>query len=197
MKRLIGYHMEIHLKEREDLPYGLLIDVDEGLIYLKESADNKKVCVVPRENINYVIVDNMSFGSDRHLGASPVEPTPPAPSPDKSGIRVTINEEIVAEIVTPPTFNLSEWHENIHKIVLGDHNVQVALQGMVQKSLDYFAPAEDGFALVKLTAEGDDQARRDAPNTFAMGAGGPVASEYLDPLQMVTRLQNVSQGVKK
>jgi len=196
MRRLIGYHIEVHLKAKDDQPYGLLIDIDDGVLYLKESADNKRVCAIPKENINYVIIDDMSFSNvspDKQIDI----PSTVTPIKPPVGIRVMINDEAVAEILTPPTFKLSEWHEDILKIVMSDHSVKLALASKVQTALNYFGPVEDGFATVSISAEDDGQATREGANTFSMSMGAPVASEYLDPAEMISRLNKVSKGVKK
>lgn len=220
MRKLIGYNVEIHLKDENDPLSGLLVSVDDAELYVQESAESGKVFVVPRTNISYCVTDSVPNASrviEPHH--RPQQYTPEMPQPQQHivagvGLRVIIGEDIVEEIPTPPTFNINEWHEDILRVVMGNPAVKMALLGKVQKSIEYYPPQNDGeWGAVVFDVAIDEEAPvqrvpqkpatgggggEDGQSSFTMSVGNsPVATEYLSPSQMATRLNSLGRGGNK
>lgn len=183
MKRLIGCAVRVYLDAVKDVSiYGVLMDVTSESAYIE---NNTETFIVPRQKVLYCTIENSSPAEQQ------VQRDPPAPSPEK--LSVYINKEHITDIPVPPTFPLDKWSENIFKVAIGNPDVRSLLAGKIQRAVDYY-PGE-----VYITVEdpqypiAEHQAQN---NSFAMSFGGSPEAEFLNPSQMVARLQNTSSKKK-
>jgi len=205
MRKIIGNEISVFLKTSEgDLPdiSGLLIDVTEENLFVRGDVHDPRVYIIPRDNVNYCTTDHMPSADRAIKTYTPPQqvqhPEPVVQSQQPSILNVYINQEQCASIPVPPTFDLSTWHDGIMRVVMGNPDIKAFLAGKVQSSLEYY-PGE-----VYITIEGGNSAPEqevhprppNSPNTFSM-SGGDVTTEFVNPSQMVTRLQNVANRGKK
>jgi hypothetical protein len=188
MRKIIGNEIHIYLKESVDnVPdiIGLLVDVTEDELYLRDIIEIAKLYVVPRINIKYCITDCIPQ-EERTIRPELSSATQTTKIPQNiSYLEVFVDEKVVASIPVPPTFILDEWHEGIMKVILGSQDVKAALIGRIQKSIEYL-PGK-----VYITSEDDENFEKYGQKPFVMG--GDVSSKFLSPTQMAAKLNNAVQ----
>jgi hypothetical protein len=209
MKKVIGSELNVYLKSSmttiiADI-YGLLVDVDEESIYVQGfNVENPELFIVPKDNIKYckttmmpsanLTVDVPEQPKNKEPDHVIVQEQPPAAKPVDPYLNVFINEEQVARIPVPPTFNLSEWNDNILRVVMGNPDVKSLLANKVQQSISYW-PGEVYIEVSEETVEEPMPQDNDEQNSFSMG--GDIAQQFLNPSQMVMRLNSVTKKGKK
>ena len=214
MQKLIGFNIEVHLKGDTEFLTGLLVEVDDGEIYIKEAVDSLNILVIPRSNIKYCITNTVPKVSRTILSETDTQHDNHNALPEnlraqhKSslngvGINVFINKQLITSIPVPPTFKLREWHEDIQSIYLRNSDVKIALTNKVQKGIEYFPPHEHNeWAEVHiLVYDCNDtlnypNTEKKENNTFSMSTGGAVANTYLSPSEMIARLERPIKGAK-
>jgi hypothetical protein len=116
---------------------------------------------------------------------------------------------MVADIPVPPTFNMQHCDENVLRVIWGNTDVQNALRGKEQKQLDY----RPGEAYITTTDNISTQVHKDFEEQvnniaeqnqqqnqteFSMGGpNNPVATTYMNPSEMVNRLNGAVKRGKK
>ena len=207
MKSLIGNNIEVYLKSTDGNAteiYGILIEVTESELYVQCANINKSfVWVVPRDNVKYCTIPSMPMGDrmintyreperqveeEQEAEQEPEEQEEP-PEPEEKCLTVFIDGDMLVSIPVPPTFNISTWSDNIMRVLAGNPDVKSALAGRTQKSIEYF-PGEVYIELI----EGEKQAPPE-PDDFSMG--GNIATEYLNPIDMVTRFNGMLKKGKQ
>ncbi|NNK85419.1 MAG: hypothetical protein HKO91_07710 [Desulfobacterales bacterium] len=184
MRKIIGNEVCVFLKSpADDEVVGLLVDVSEDELYLRD-LDVSKLYIIPRGNVKYCTTDTLP-SSERTLPTPEIRPTSNAATEDNMRfLDVFIDNNPVASIPVHPAFKLNEWHDGIVQVVLGCPDVQAAISGKVQKSIEY-SPGK-----VYITTDGS-VAPEDGQKAFVMG--GSVATSFLNPSQMVSRLNAAAQ----
>ena len=221
MREIVGNNVEIFLKGRRsdagDNLSGLLIEVTDRTVYIQ--AGSERVVVIPRENIEYCITDSLPPKSREFIGS--VMPrnnkTPATPERNKAPdplmsqalkdakpeeitrLDVFINNEIVAGIPIPPTFPVKEWNDKIMRVIMGNPNVKMFLAGKIQKQIEY-RPGRVYIEVEEVVPPSQipEVVGGNYENTFSMGAS--PSAEFLNPSQMVSRLNKVvkdKQNVEK
>jgi hypothetical protein len=211
MKKIIGSEIKVYLKT-SDTVVGILVDADENSMYVKsyDVSLDYGIFVVPRDNINYCTIRSLPVGKTTltyreeeplltpQSFVKPEDPEQPMHTiQSPSFLNVYVNEQRVAHISVPPTFDLLRWNDNIMKVVLGNPDVRFYLANKVQKSISYdcgelYIEAEDAF----VSSPESNVENPLSDNTFSMGLGGNVATQFLNPAEMVTRLNSMKR-VKK
>lgn len=205
MRELIGNHIGVVLKRGKrntdcDL-YGILVDVAESNLYIQSTDDYEQIFVVPRNNVEYCVTNKMPAKTREFIEQSGAFTGQPDSYPDADekdeyieAIRVFINKDLVAEIAIPPTFPVDKWNDHIYGIVMRNHDVKVALAGKVQKAIEYF-PGKVYIETSEVQPMSQLPDEQPYANTFSMG--GDPAREYVNPSQMVARLNSmVKKGNK-
>lgn len=191
MKKLIGNQICVYLKTVSDNIYGLLVDVCEDNLYLQGRENDPQVYIIPLSNINYCTTAAMPISSSSESSLVSYEPREQLmEKQEDSEITVYIDDDHVTDIPVPPTFDLSKWHDDIIKVVMGDPAVKATLQNKIQKHIEYY-PGE-----VYIVTDSDPRTTKmpspnNSSNVFTVD--GSPAQSFLNPSQMVTRLQNSSR----
>ena len=187
MKKLLGKRVHVFLKGDDDVVSGILFDSDDKCVYVQTSVE--VFAVIPKENVKYYT----SSQSDKDIESGEEikqETSQRAPS----ALDVFVDQILVVSIPVPPTFDLSSFNDNIMRVTLGNPDVQVALSGKIQKSVEYFPGRihiiTDGgeVALVEPNVPSQNPTEQ---NSFEMSGSGSPVSSYLNPSQMVGRLNKV------
>jgi hypothetical protein len=189
VKKLLGKRVCVFLKGDNDIVSGILFDIDDECVYVQTDVD--VFAVIPKENVKYYT----SSQSDVEVEVSR-EPEQEAEQHIPSSLSVFIDQVFIVDIPVPPTFDLSSFNDSIMKITLGNPDVQVVLSNRTQKSVEYFpgqihiiTGGEDYTAPVPV----EPNAPQPPQDSFTMsGAGSPV-STYLNPSQMVGRLNKIAR----
>lgn len=196
MRKAIGSELGVFLKGNEsDIPdmYGMLIDVTEDSLYIQGILSDTRVYIIPRDNIYFCTTDTMP-ATDRILTTTsaphPQSITPPQNNPTTIyELAVYINDDFLVAIPIPPTFEVSQWHDGIMKVVFGHQDVQAALMGKVQKAINYL-PGEVYIIVDETEAVPPPAPSTNASNTFVMGQGGNPSTQFVSPMDMAARLSN-------
>ncbi len=211
MREIIGNTVEVFLKRRydeaKDNIMGLLVDVTDRTLYVQSCAE--RVFAIPRENVEFCTTDALPPKSRQFVNdVLPRRGPPPAPDPNAPPVNTTksreeakiidrlnvyINSEHLASIPIPPTFPIEQWNDKIMRVIMGNPDVKTAVAGKIQKSIEYF-PGEVYIEveMVEPPSQMPEIEPQQGANTFAMG--GSPATEYLNPSQMVARLNKVARG---
>lgn len=186
MKRLLGNKVEVFLKLCNDTMSGILFDDDDECIYIQSEVDT--LITIPKENIKYYI-------SSSYLDSNVIEKTDRIQEPRQTqqsiidALSVYIDQVFVVKIPVPPTFNLSTFNDDIMKVTLGNPDVQVALANRTQKSVEYFP----GTIHIITHGEPINEPVPLLQDSFSMSSSGGPANTYLNPSQMVGRLNKISK----
>jgi hypothetical protein len=174
----------VHLKTSVPLS-GILIDTDSENVCLQGESIGI-IFVIPRDNINYYSTDSI-----------PLDPKVVKKEQDfrkLMGIDVFINNEFLVHIPTHPTIDLTKWNDDIACMVSENPDVQMALTGKIQKSVEY----SNGILNISVDNIEQPETSNNIQNSFEMGGSNSPISTFLNPSQMVNRLQNMGkQNVKK
>lgn len=201
MERLIGSDVEVHLKSN-DVISGKLFDVEDSYVYVQRNIE--RFITIPKENIKYYVSRSFQNATSVSNVESYQQPRMQHEEPmQKTGqiteLEVFVDDEFVTAIPVPPTFNLLKFNDSIMKVALGNPDVQAILSNRVQKAVEY-SPGK-----IMFFTSGDEDAAPvynpvapTSPNTFAMGGvgNGNPASAFVNPSQMVTRLNKITQEKK-
>jgi len=210
MRELMGNAVEVVFKSERDVVRGIMVEVTDRTVYVQSAVEGQGVFAIPRDNIEFCLTSSISTRSSDFINmSSPPKRSAPAPTaiPDSAPevnrpprepeeqvayLSVFVNNNQIAHIPVPPTFNLEQWNDNIYRVVIGNPDVRQFLAGKVQKSIEY----RPGKVYIETTEvqPPSQLPEREHENTFSMG-GSPM-TEYLNPSQMVTRLNSVVGGVK-
>ena len=128
MQRLIGNTVDVHLKF-DDVVSGILFDVDEDNVYIQN--DVNIFVAIPKENIKYYV-----SGATKAQTQVTTNPSPTMQQ-DINVIKVFVDNAEITTISIPPDLDISTCSEKILTMVWGDNNVKQALEGRVQKALEY------------------------------------------------------------
>ena len=176
MDILVNNEITVHLKDTKILLNGVLVKFDDEFIYLQA----ERILIIPKENIRYYSLNN-----------SQPQPEAETKIPLENSIRVFINGKSLTKIVVPPSMNLSNANEEVLRTIWANTDVQSALRGKIQKTLEY-APGEVNIILTDAEVlESQDE------TSFSMGGSGSPLSTYLSPSEMVSRLNNAAKKEKK
>lgn len=196
MKKLIGNVINVFLKSSEEIDpivSGILLDVDSDTIYV-HSAVNENLFAVPISNISHCTSDNMPKGERKIVDDHIQQPSiikNDSKEDTINNLDIFINNNIITSIPVPPTFKLDTWNENIVRIFMGNQDVRTALSGRTQKSINYY-PGKV-YIEVEDVIPPSQLPDGNVSNTFAMGG---ASTEFLNPSQMVARLNKVASGGK-
>ena len=215
MKKLIGSEVEIYLKESSgqcDL-HGILVEIDAEAMYLK-SCDASKIYgifVVPRDNISYCAVKTLAVSKaiepkkelareERPVAEMEIEPQQ-MPTAQSLFLDVIVNDNRVAHIPVPPTFNFNKWSDNIRKIAYGNPDVRFCLENKKIMAMDY-APGELYIEVIDadMQISNTESEEIEVPNdsSFSMSMNDNAASQFLPGTKMVEKLNSfVKKGDKK
>lgn len=174
---MINKSVRVHLKNEshENAVSGIFAGIEHKHIYIQSEYG---MIVIPQENIKYY-----QFFPEEEEQQKEIE----------SIIKVFIDGNFLTNIIVPPTMNLSTASEEVLRTVWANVDVQSALRGKVQKSLEY-APGEVNIVL-KDTPPPQETMQDD--NSFSMGSSNSPLNAYLSPSEMVSRLQNAGKKEKK
>jgi hypothetical protein len=197
MQKAIGSEVDVFLKDdASESPslYGILIDVTPDSIYLQThgSVGGGRTYIVPRENIKFLSTDTMPV-SNRVL---PVGESREEEHESYQKLNVYIDDKHITEITVSGDLDLSKWNEDMAKVVYNDKRVHNVLKNRVQLQIEYFI----GEVYIKtrelashpVSGQG---ATNTTPSTFVMGGSGSrVATQYLNPSEMVFKLNSIKKG---
>jgi hypothetical protein len=191
MKRLLGNKVHAFLKADDEIVSGILFDSDDECVYIQSSVET--FVVIPKENIKYYTSSSSQDSEVIERSETPELIEDKQPVID--ALDVYIDQIFIVKIPVPPTFDLSAFNDNIMRVTLGNPDVQVALVDKIQKSVEYFPGRihiiTDGGNYT--TPPVEPNTPQPSQDSFAMsGAGNPV-STYLNPSQMVGRLNKVAK----
>ena len=179
MKKLLGKEIDAFLKFDNDIISGILFDYEDDCVYIQNSIDG--LVAIPKENIKYYATNS---GTTNHSIENVERHT-------QSSIEVLVDSVLVANIPIPPTFDLSSFNNNIMRTTLGNPDVQAALTGKVQKSIEYFPGTVNIMTNSALNHE--VQSDNSQQNSFVMSSSGSPISTFLNPSQMVGRLNSMKK----
>lgn len=201
MDRLIGIDVEVYLVSN-DIICGTLFDMEDDCIYIQKGVGS--FITIPKENIKYYVSrsfqDNaatpaINYESNSEAQGRVLRSQSKATVPVDNTIEVFVDGNSIISIPVIPTLDLSVFSDKIMKVVVGNPDVQMILANRTQKAVEY-TPGKIMF----FTAEGPDApvfnepAQPTSADSFAMG--GNASSGFLNPSQMVFRLNKLS-GEKK
>jgi hypothetical protein len=193
MKKLIGKSTDVFLKIDDEVVSGVLFDIDDDCVYLQRAAG--VVITVPKSNIKYVASKNFEKNAASE-GIMPKEEGLFGPDNDTFGLlEVFVDSMSVVKLIAPPSLDLSTYSDDIMRLVLSSSEVASSLSGKVQKSLEY-APGQV-FITTSENSSVAESIQAPPSDGFSMtgnGAGSDVMSSYLQPSQMVSRLNKVSRS---
>jgi hypothetical protein len=198
MKRLLGNKVHVFLKSDDEIVSGILFDVDDGCVYIQSSVET--FVVIPKENVKYYTSSSPSElkvreSSDSGYAEESLKSVEGIKQPEINALDVYVDQIFIVKIPVPPTFDLSAFNDNIMRVTLGNPDVQVALSDKIQKSVEYFPGqihiiTDGGNYTTPAPVEPNTQPPQDS---FAMSNSGSPVSSYLNPSQMVSRLNKVAQ----
>lgn len=202
MHKVIGKEIEVFFKGTDDISCdisGTLIDVSGDSLYIQDVSIGDRVFIIPRTNVDYCVTYNMDYSPEKITSEQltkqpvPVQESDTAPIIDK--LSVHVNNQLVASIPVPPTFNIDAWNDNILRVIMGNPDVQNAVAGKVQKGIEYY-PGQVYIEVSEVTPPSQMPNKTpDCTNTFSMG--GSPTQQYLTPIQMAARLNKaVTRGNK-
>jgi hypothetical protein len=180
MKKIIGNEICVFLKTAvDDVPdlSGLLVDVSEDELYIRDTDEVSRLYIVPRDNIKYCTTDVLPT-TERAMMVE--RPTTDATKPN--ALEVFLDGNLIAQIPVHPTFKTEEFHDGIMQVVYGNPDVKCALNQRVQKSLEYF-PGK-----VYITSEAVHDTQSEGQKPFVMGGYGNISNKFMNPSQMISRL---------
>lgn len=177
MEHMIDKLVRVHLKG-EDTVDGIFVGAEQKHVYLR-SENN--MFVIPQDNIKYY-----------QIQVEEEEKAPVQQQPRENAINVSVNGAFLTKILVPPGMNLASANEEVLRMIWANLDVQSALRGRVQKTLEY-APGEANIILADFKPE-QPQVQDDG---FSMGTGTSPVLNYLSPSEMVSRLQNAGKKEKK
>ena len=214
MKRIIGNEIWVFLKSSNSPSgdiFGLLIDVTDDSLYVQcLGLDNQEIYIISQNNVKYCTTKYLPTAG-RVIAKTIISVPQENINEEKEELKhpecldVFINDNMVASIPVPPTFNLSVWNDNIVRVILGNPDVKSLLAGKIQKSIEYY-PGEVYIQITEEEEEWKEETQDDTilnkqmenqnQNTFVMG-GGDAATQFLNPSQMVSRLNSAVRRGKK
>ena len=165
MKKLIGNEIEVFLKGEYKNFYGILIDITDESLYIQV---NEKIIIIPKNNVQYSTTYHIP--SDTRM----IE----CVSNNLSELHIYINGELLSTINVPNTVDLKTWNNEIMDIAMKCPDVSSFLSGKIQEKVEY-SPGVMNIIITK--SQGPV-----IQNSFSMGP----ANNFLNPLEMVTRLNN-------
>lgn len=184
---LIGKNVEIKFKESPELVRGLVLNCDERMIQVKSIS---RIIFIPMANIQYItellekeqaatIIDLVPQCNDSGFigGNNPLTNI----KQTIAVVKVYVDDDFIVEVDMPPGLEIASWSNDIMAAVLVDQTVQKALENKIQKDVHY-SPGEIYFTTKEAAAKSN--------TTFSMNLGSPAA-EFLDPSQMVARLNKM------
>jgi hypothetical protein len=210
MKRIVGNEVGVFLKSSIGSDwdiFGILIDVTEDSLYIQCSDTNSpEIYIVPRDNVKYCTTKYLP-SVERIISKTTVNSQPEIVCETKEekqpdSLDVYINSNMIAKIPVPPTFNLSVCSDDIIRIIMGNPEVILSLGGKMQKSLEYYP----GKVYIEVDEENIEQIVdkqivdtkeniSNNRNTFVMS--GDAATQFLNPSQMISRLNAAANRGKK
>lgn len=178
MDSIIKKNVVVYLKNESDdsAITGILMGLENKHVYIQ--VENN-MFIIPQENIKYY----QTLVEEKQSVQQEVQ------APKDTAIKVFINGEFFTVIPVPPTTDLSTANERVLKIIWGNPDVQSILRGRIQKALEY-VPGEVNITLVEdQTPVPENQTNSQV--SFSMGAGGSPLTSYLNPSDMVGRLNSL------
>lgn len=181
MKKMLGNKVDIFLKFGDEIS-GILFDIEIDCIYVQ--ADAGVLIAIPKENIKYYVCGLLS--NSELIG----KPTKELQQTILDALEVTVDQVFIIKIPVPPSFDLSIYNDDIMRVVLGNPDVQVALSDKIQKSVEYFP------GRIHIITNGEDTIpvtptdKNTPQDSFSMSGPGDPTGSYLNPSQMVNRLNN-------
>jgi len=206
MNKLLGYDVEIHLKDGDVLS-GMFFDVDEDSVYIKRDAD--VIVAIPKSNVKLYMGASIS-NVDEPIYSQPAQ-TPVVQasgdgrqrvSQDGSSniLNVYIDAELIAGIPVPPTLELTSFNDGIMRTILGSPDVQVILAARTQKLMEYepgsvyIYTVEGANSPISIDSSTDDTKFSPPQASFAIGSGGgAMMDNFMNPSQMVGNLNDAVQ----
>jgi hypothetical protein len=190
MRKIIGNEIAVYLKTGEkgepDI-VGLLIDVSEDSVFIQSDM----LYIIPRDNVNYYTTDIIP-SEDRIIPATQESNNVSVQTQQNNmatSLKVFVDNILAADIPVPPTFKLDQWNEDILRKIMSSQEVQSFLVGKVQKNIEYVP----GVVYINTITDQQfvmENTNVDSQTEFSMG--GNPSTHFVNPSQMVTRLQNYS-----
>jgi len=182
--KLIGKTVNVFLKSGE-VKSGILFDMEEGYVYLQ--SDPALSIIIPQNNVSYytsaiaVIKQETNLAEEQIIGTNT--------------LHVYVDEVRVASITLPDNIDLSSYSDKIMYFSAQDQNVKEALRGKVQMAAEYYP----GQLFISTNDGGGKQnaLAQNVPTTFGMSHSGSPITEFLNPSEMVTRLDTSMKKVKE
>lgn len=197
MKRLLGNNVNVILKSNDDVVSGILFDTEEEYIYIQ--SDVNLLITIPKENVKYYVSSSFQNTGVIKQDTSSQAAAQPQQQPihqEHSSIEVYVNQTFIIDIPVPPTFDISTYHDGIMKVVLSNPDVQAVLTGRKQQSLEYipgkvYISVDDSSSAPTVA---DLPSNPQSPNSsFSMSSSTAATSTFLNPSQMVTRLNKATK----
>lgn len=185
MERLMGNKVDIHLKFN-DVVSGVLFDTDDENVYIQN--DSNLIVGIPKDNIKYYV-----SGIAQPTGQA--QPVAVPSSGSTNVLKVSIDGVLVVEIPVSSELNMASCSEQLLQLVWGNETVKAALEGKVQRSLEYDVGMVniitiDGSTVTGGTNYVHNSQGEDSDVTFSMGG----ESSMHNPIDMATI---ISKGGKK
>lgn len=173
MRELIDQEVNVMLKSGTHI-FGIFSGVTDESIYVW-AGDREYI--VPKDNIEY-------FYLEKPKEKEEVE--------DRT-LSVSINHEHIAALNIPEEIDYQKWSNELYAHIVSNQTIRDLLAGRVQKSIEF----RQGSVNIMVEEIVPPSQVPKSDNTFAMqlGGGGP-ATQFLDPSQMVSRLNSVGSRKK-
>jgi hypothetical protein len=133
------------------------------------------VYIIPKSNLLYCTTDKISTKQRSIIAENTI-----------NSLKVFIDNNLVTEVDVPNSVDISVWNDKILETVSTSEAVIHALSGKIQTKVEYWP----GELYIETTQTQVDSPRSNIQNTFSMNSGSPVTN-YLNPSQMIDRLNNV------
>ena len=190
MKKIIGSSADVHLKDGEVIS-GLIFEMDEEYVYVQQ--DVGIMIAIPKQNIKYYVCKAVDVDGSAGVIASARGIKSTTGSAVLSGgganyLMVFVDGEAIADV--PVLSSLDQYSPALMEAALLNSEVQESLYGKRQTSAEYYPGKlyiETDHASSKFSGQGE--------NTFSMG--GIASERFVDPSEMVTRLDGVIKNKKR
>jgi hypothetical protein len=199
MQRLFGRTINVYFKGEDTIIGGILLDCNEEYIYIQSEQE---VAIIPKQNIKFYTTPkfvsencNINVPSDSSKILAP-QIAPNAVQKEQvhpEQLSVWVDGVLIACIPIPPTFNLGVCSEEVLKVIWGNPDVQSVLRGRVQKQIEYIP----GEARITTVEQSQQQTPEVTDGSFSMGpTGNNLTTQFVNPSEMVKRLNNLVKGSK-
>lgn len=195
MEHIQGKFVKAYLKGEDDIISGILIGVEHDHVYIQSHPGEDGLFIIPHDNIKYYQTSKVSFAKSQQTDDHSFQDSEQQFRQTEKALEIFINSEFLTSIPVPPTFNLETYNDDILRVLRGNPEVVAALSGRIQKSVEYYP----GRVMINVI-DAPEQTQPVMPrsntgsSTFSMSGPNAPAVSFLNPSDMVARLNNIGQN---